>query len=62
VRHAQPPGCAHISATIEGTVHVYRLEYIGKHIFLKMSERFHRISSLIWTIGKELWLFRHGKS
>jgi len=44
-RHEETPGCAHGSATIEGTVQVHRLEYVGKDIFLKICERFHRITS-----------------
>jgi len=44
-RHAETPGYAQGSAAIEGAVQVHRLEYVGQDTFLKMSERFHHISS-----------------
>src|SRR6266851_6542398 len=52
--HTKAPGCAHLRAAVEGTFQMYRLEQVGKNIFLKTSEGFHRNSSLNWTIGKEL--------
>jgi|SRR6266567_6331293 len=51
--HTKAPGRAHFRAAVEGTFQMDGLEQVGKDIFLKTSEGFHRNSSLNWTIGKE---------
>src|SRR5256885_16131793 len=49
--HTKSPGRAHFRAAVQGTFQMYRLEQVGKDIFLKTSEWFHGNSSQVWTMG-----------